>query len=76
MTISKKYYPELSEYISHNPSPMATIAKYMKEKEYQAEEINKQHKELIEAISSKDAAKAEKIMRKHLQIIDEYLKKS
>lgn len=29
----QKYYPELSEYISHNPSPMATIAKYMKEKD-------------------------------------------
>ena len=28
-----KYYPELTEHISHNLSPMATIAKYIKEHE-------------------------------------------
>lgn len=69
-------YSMLAASMSITEELIGNTRKYMKEKEYQAEEINKQHKELIEAISSKDAAKAEKIMRKHLQIIDEYLKKS
>ena len=33
VTFIEKSYPELKEYISHNLSPMATIAKYIKEHE-------------------------------------------
>ena len=36
---TKKNYPELAEYISHNPSPMVALAKYIKETDKKAKVI-------------------------------------